>query len=64
MNCLSVIVTNLTKGLDVSVTDISHHPVAYCSSVCGIDLTWDGVADVGGMALLDANGEELLVKID
>jgi hypothetical protein len=64
MNCLSVIVTNLTKGLDVSVTDMSYHPVAYCSPVCGIDLAWDGVADTSGIALLDANGEELLVKID
>lgn len=64
MNCLSVIVTNLTNGLDVSVTDISYHPVAYCSSVCGIDLAWDGVTDTDGTALLDANGEELLIKID
>lgn len=64
MNCLSVIVTNLTNGLDVSVTDISYHPVAYCSSVCGIDLAWAGITDTGGMALLDANGEELLIKID
>ena len=64
MNCLSVIVTNLTNGMDISVTDISNHPVAYCSSICGIDLTWDSIADADGMTLLDANGEELLVKID